>query len=172
MKIACDDECSYFLLNDGSLYGLGLSYTLSGDEYVYEFDVPTRSEFFKDFKVYDFWSIYSTGFIATDKGLWYADDQGSPFELEEFREQKIKDVFVQFNCTFIQTDQGLFSKGMNQDGELGHGNFKPINEYCKIEVLKSDEIEYFSSGYRHCIVVTSRYMILTLRFRKNILIWR
>lgn len=171
IKVCCDDCCSIFLYEDGSIYIMGSSLYLH--KRIKKFQKPTKLDTFKGMKVYDIFPFYyGKGYTATDQGLFISSQKLDPVELNMFRGHTVKKIFQEYDYSIIQTDKGLYSKGGNRNGEIGYGDFQRSNDFKQVEQLKSDEVEYFSSGSDHCIVLTSRKFDLTFRNRKIVLIWR
>jgi len=105
--------------------------------------------------------LYSWGF--TNEGqLGHGDDikeqkpKHTPTIIETFRGKQIRTFTAGGSFSIVQTDDGnLYSFGFGNAGRLGHGNEQSLNVPKEIEFFKDKQVEMFSCGMDHSLVVVT-----------------
>ena len=125
-RVAAFDAASYFVLDDGSLYGAGQSYLVTGNATTYPVKITTgvKEVFANSSRVF---------YLKTDGTLWAsglnsAGEFGNGIQTDSYSRQPIQiatdvvSVAPGYDHTlFLKADGTLWVSGMNQSGQLGTG---------------------------------------------------
>jgi hypothetical protein len=85
-----------------------------------------------------------------------------PIELKFFENENLKEINCQNSFTFAIcgisillkfSDKKVFSWGVNDEGQLGHGDKNNKNTPTKVDFFNGKNILQISSGFKHCLAL-------------------
>jgi alpha-tubulin suppressor-like RCC1 family protein len=103
-----------------------------------------------------------------------------PIELKFFENEKLKEITCQNSFTFAIcgisillkfSDKKVFSWGLNNRGQLGHGNTNNKNTPTKVDFFDGKNILQISTGFQHCLALEGLVFFIESIDNGNIYSW-